>query len=218
MTYFTDSGFRFLEDLARNNDRDWFKANQDDFEAHLRSPSLAFIEDVAAWFEMEGLPYVAEAKKVGGSLSRIQRDVRFSKDKTPYHGHLTIHFRHRDGSKDQPAPAIGIRFGPDDIGMGGGLYGAQTPTLNTVRDAIVADPKGWQAATKGLELWGESLKTAPKGYDKEHPLIEDLRRKQFMASAPMDRATFTGDLMPAFQAGVARLTPFNDFLHRALVR
>ncbi len=216
--YFTDEAVGFLQRLERNNDRDWFKAHQGDYEAHVREPALRFIQDAADWMEMAGHPFRGEAKKSGGALTRIHRDTRFSKDKAPYHTHVGCYFTHKDAGKDVPGPVVGLRFdSTGDIGLGGGLYGGDTPTLNRVRDAIVRHPDAYQSAVAGLDLWGDSLKTAPKGYDKDHPLIEHIRRKAWMASAPMTQAQFTGDLLGAFQAGVERVQPLTDFLAEALL-
>lgn len=72
---FSERSFTFLGQLERNNNKPWFEAHRDEYETHIREPALGFIDDVAEWFEAEGLPYRAEAKKVGGSLGRIHRDV-----------------------------------------------------------------------------------------------------------------------------------------------
>lgn len=216
MAYFTGDAQGFLRELAAHNEKPWFEANKARFEAAVQQPALRFIEDASQWLEMAGLPYGAEAKKSGGGLSRIYRDVRFSNDKTPYAEHMIIHFGHKAGSKTKLMPVIGIRFDGRDVGFGGGIYGGQTHQLNQVRDAIIGRPNAWKTATKGLALWGDQLKTAPKGYDKEHPLIDDIRRKQFMAGVPLTLAQFTGDLMDAFQTGAARLQPFLEFIADAL--
>lgn len=216
MAGYSKDTLAFMRALHANNDRDWFKAHQADYEAHVREPSLQLIEDATQWMEVAGHPYRGEAKKVGGGLSRIHRDTRFSHDKRPYHNYVFLHFHHKDAA-GQPGPMIGLRFDHEGVAMGGGLYGGETATLNRVRDAIVADPDGWRMATQGIEVWGDGLKTAPKGYDKEHPLIEDIRRKAWMASVPMTEQAFTGDTLAAFQDGVPLLRPFLDWMAGALL-
>lgn len=213
---FTAKALTFLSQLERNNDKAWFEAHKAEFQASVQEPALEFIEEAGAWFEAEGLPYRAVAKKVGGSLSRIHRDTRFSKDKSPYNPRMHMHFRHKDDREGHCMPAVGVLFSHKELGVGGGVWMAETPVLNQVRDAIVADPKGWTKATKGLELHGESLKTAPKGYDKVHPLIVDLRRTAYAVHVPLSKAEFTGDLGAAFRKDVVRMQPFLGFVEEAL--
>ena len=95
--------FSFLEDLAANNDREWFAANKRRYEEHLLEPALAFIEDFAPRLEQISPHFRADPRPNGGSLFRIYRDTRFSKDKTPYKTNVGIHFRH-ERAKDAHAP------------------------------------------------------------------------------------------------------------------
>ncbi|MGB1585558.1 MAG: TIGR02453 family protein [Thermoplasmatota archaeon] len=215
MSYFHAGAQQFLQDLAANNDKPWFLANKARFEADLQTPALTFLEDANQWFEMAGLPYHGEPKKSGGGLSRIYRDARFSQDKTPYHTHLTLFWGHREGNKTRLMPGIGMRIRPDEVGLGGGIYGGATAELNRVRDAIVRDLDGWDQATSGLDVWGEQLKSAPRGYDKAHPRIDAIRRKQFMVRVPVG-AAFTGDLMTTFQEAAVQMQPFLEFVGDAL--
>ena len=97
--------FSFLADLRANNDREWFAANKDRYERDLLEPSLAFIEDFAPRLDKISPHFRADARPSGGSLFRIYRDTRFSKDKSPYKTNLGIHFRH-ERAKDAHAPAI----------------------------------------------------------------------------------------------------------------
>jgi uncharacterized protein (TIGR02453 family) len=218
MAYFSPKAIEFLKDLSKNNDRAWFETHQPSFERYVREPCLTFIEDAVEWLEMAGYPYGGTAKKSGGALSRVHRDTRFSKDKTPYHTHIVLHFQHKDATKAKSGPVIGLRFdAKGEVGMGGGLYGGDTKTLNRVRDAIVANPDAWAKAKQGHALWGDSLKTAPNGYVKNHALIEDIRRKAFMVSASMKPSDFTRDVFGAFQHGVTEVTPFLEFLEEALL-
>lgn len=215
---FTKETIGFLRQLGEHNDRAWFKANEGAFEQHVREPALAFIQDAADWLEAAGHPFRGEAKKIGGALTRIHRDTRFSKDKAPYHTYVGCYFTHKDAGKDRPGPVVGLRFdGTGDIGLGGGLYGGDTTTLNKVRDAILRHPDEYTNAVAGLSMWGDSLKTAPKGYDKDHPLIHEIRRKAWMASAPITQAQFTGDLLGVFADGVETVAPLTNFLAEALL-
>lgn len=184
MPAFDDDLFEFLADLADNNERAWFKANAARFEGSVREPALAFIVDFEARLHTISPHFVAEAKKVGGSMFRIFRDVRFSKDKSPYKTHTGIQFRHERG-RDVHAPGFYLHLSPGEVFVGLGMWHPDKDSLKAIRDAIVADPGGWRAAKASVEaaghrLSGEALSRAPRGYDKEHPLVDDLKRKDFI--------------------------------------
>lgn len=98
---FTDATFRFLGDLARNNAKDWFEANRDRYEAHWKAPAIAFIREIAPRMAALDPPLKAEAK-INGSLRRINRDVRFSKDKSPYSPSLHMVFWSGDHPNRSP--------------------------------------------------------------------------------------------------------------------
>jgi uncharacterized protein (TIGR02453 family) len=178
----------FLTDLRANNNREWFAANKDRYEEDLVEPALAFINAFAPRLEKISPHFRADARPSGGSLFRIYRDTRFSKDKTPYKTNLGIHFRH-ERSKNAYAPGFYLHIGPDEVFAGGGIWHPDTEAATRIREAIVADPDRWKRATRGrafasrLELGGDSLKRVPRWADPEHPLVEDLRRKDFFAWA-----------------------------------
>ncbi|NKB88338.1 MAG: TIGR02453 family protein [Acidobacteria bacterium] len=184
--HFSPGLFKFLRDLAANNDRDWFKANQERYEAKVREPALSFIDDFEAPLHRISPHFVASAKKVGGSLFRIHRDVRFSKDKSPYKTSVGIQFRHEAG-KDAHAPGFYLHLQPKEIFAAVGSWRPDTDTVRGIREAIASDPKTWSRAVGGkrftdfYELSGESLKRPPRGFDAEHPLIEEIKRKDFIA-------------------------------------
>jgi uncharacterized protein (TIGR02453 family) len=173
--------FRFLSDLKANNDRDWFAANKERYENDVRGPALDFVVDFAPHLEGISRHFVADPRPSGGSLFRIHRDTRFSKDKSPYKHYTGIQFRH-ERAKNAHTPGFYLHLQPGSVFAGMGIWHPDPPTLGKIREAIASDPKAWQRATKGVELTGESLKRAPSGFDPEHPLIEDLKRKDFIAT------------------------------------
>jgi uncharacterized protein (TIGR02453 family) len=179
--------FSFLADLRANNDRDWFAANKQRYEDHLLEPALAFIDDFAPRLEKISPHFRADARPSGGSLFRIYRDTRFSKDKSPYKTNLGIHFRH-ELAKDTAAPGYYLHIGPDEVFAGGGVWHPSTEAATRIREAIVAEPERWQSATRGrsfakrFDLGGASLKRVPSWADAAHPFADDLRRKDFFAS------------------------------------
>lgn len=222
--YFTPKLFAFMRDLKENNDRDWFKAHQDLFEEHVREPALAFIEDFSDPLFGVSKHFTADARKVGGSLFRIQRDTRFSKDKTPYKTHVGIHFRHVATKEDVHAPGHYLHLEPGGCFAALGLWHPSTQHANAIREAIVDDPGSWRNAAYGKrfrdvygDLEGESLKRPPRGFDPEHPLLEDLKRKDFIASTRLTQKQVTSDsFMEQYLATVTAGGPFMEFLARAV--
>jgi len=196
--------FDFLMDLERNNTRAWFQENKERYEAEYRGPALEFIAAMQPLLDEVSPRFRAEARKVGGSLFRIHRDTRFSKDKTPYKTHCGIQFRHERG-RDAHCPGYYLHLDPAGCFLGAGIWHPDKDTLQAIRARLDADPQGWKRATGGRafktrwRLAGDSLKRAPKGWPVDHPLIEDLRRKDFIAVtdlAPEDvvEPTFARDL------------------------
>lgn len=219
--YFTPRLFSFLDDLAANNDRDWFKAHQDEYEEHVREPALEFINDFAAPLKKISEHFVADSRTVGGSLFRIQRDTRFAKDKTPYKLNTGMQFRHAVG-KDAHAPGFYVHLQPRECFMGVGLWQPETKTAYRVRAAIDEDQAGWKKATRGkrftdvFSLGGDSLVRPPKGYDEDHPLIEDLKRKDFIASTRLTQKQITSaGFLEDFTDNCRRAAPFMRFLCEA---
>jgi len=203
--HFSPKLFGFLRDLAANNNREWFQANKERYEDTVREPARQFISDFGPHLEKVSPHFDADPRTVGGSLFRIYRDTRFAKDKTPYKTHTGIQFRHK-AAKDVHAPGFYLHLAPSEIFFGAGIWHPDSATLKQIRSAIDSDPKRWKRAISGKRflnagyaLAGDSLKRAPKGYDPEHPQIEDLRRKDFIAVTALTQrkvtsATFQKDL------------------------
>ena len=187
---FTPELFAFLRELAANNDREWFAAHKDRYVAEVQEPALAFIEDVGMRMPDISRHIVADPRTTGGSLFRIYRDTRFAKDKTPYKTHCGIQFRHAR-TRDVHAPGFYLHLEPGSVFMACGVWHPERDTLHAIRTAIAAKPKRWTSIVDGLDgfrLGGESLKRPPAGFDRDHPLIEELKRKDFIASSPLTEA------------------------------
>lgn len=200
---FTPETFRFLRDLKRNNRRDWFERHKPRYEETVRQPCLRFIADLAEPLRVISPHYVASAKPVGGSLFRIHRDTRFSNDKSPYKTHAGMSFYHEatratprgDGGNAAmgrlDAPVFYLHLEPGACFIGGGLWHPQPETIKRVREYLVANPASWKQATrsarfrKHYELEGAALSRPPQGYDPQHELIEDLKRKDFVCTAAL---------------------------------
>ena len=164
----------------------------------------------------------AEPKKVGGSLMRIYRDVRFSKDKRPYKTNVGIQFRHEEG-RDVHAPGFYFHVDLEEVFLGVGIWHPDSEPLKQIRKAIDKDPTSWKKAKSGkafrdrYQLAGDSLKRPPKGYDAEHPLIEDLKRKDFIAIQSLDHDDlFDPGLVKNTIANFRAAKPLMAFLCRAV--
>ena len=188
--YFSEDTLAFLRSLARNNQRDWFEAKKSCYEETVRIPALQFITDMADELALISPHFLAQPRKVGGSLMRVHRDVRFAKDKRPYKTNVGIQFRHEQG-KDVHAPGFYMHIEPGECFVGVGIWRPDPTALGKIRDVIAEHPARWRAATgarafnKHFALRGEALSRPPRGYAKNHPLIDDLKRKDFIAIAPM---------------------------------
>ena len=181
----------FFDRLAKNNNREWFAKNKPKYEEHVLGPALAFVEAMRTPLAKVSPKFLAVPKRQGGSVMRIYRDVRFSKDKRPYKTNLGIHFRHEKG-KDVHAPGFYFHVDNDEVFLGAGIWHPDSPALKKIRRAIDKRPDEWKKAKSGkafnsrYELGGDSLVRPPKGYDAEHPLIEDLKRKDHIAVTHLD--------------------------------
>jgi uncharacterized protein (TIGR02453 family) len=194
--YFTKQTFAFLTSLAGNNTREWFEEHKQGYEDCVREPALDFIADMAEELPAISRHFRALPKKVGGSLMRVQRDTRFSPDKTPYKTNIGIHFRHEVG-KDVHAPGYYLHIEPGECFVGIGLWRPDADALFKIREAIVKDGKTWVAArddkdfSKHFSLEGDTLANAPRGFARDHSLVEDLKRKDFIGLAAVSEADVT---------------------------
>jgi uncharacterized protein (TIGR02453 family) len=194
--YFTRQTFAFLSSLAGNNTREWFEEHKQDYEDCVREPALDFISDMAEELPAISRHFRALPKKVGGSLMRVQRDTRFSPDKTPYKTNIGIHFRHEVG-KDVHAPGYYVHIEPGECFVGIGLWRPDADALFKIREAILKNGEAWVAARddknfgKHFSLEGDALVNAPRGYARDHPLVEDLKRKDFIGLAEVSESNVT---------------------------
>ena len=218
----TKNTFQFLRDLKTHNDRKWFEAHRESFETHVKRPMLELLEELAPGFGSVSRHIVVDPRPVGGSLMRIHRDIRFSKDKTPYKTHMAAMLAHSSG-KDSSAPAFYLHVEPGATLFGGGVWHPDSTALKKVRDRIARDPAGWRKATapvteeKPWELIGSSLKRPPAGYDPAHPFIEDLKRKDFGAAVRFtDPQVLTPKFTDSIVAAAKRMMPFMMFLAKAI--
>ncbi len=220
--YFTRQTFAFLSALAENNTREWFEEHKQDYEALVREPALDFISDMGNELPAISPHFRAVPKKMGGSLMRVFRDTRFSKDKTPYKTNIGIQFRHEVG-KDVHAPGYYVHIAPDESFVGVGLWHPEADVLFKIRQGLLEKPEAWVKArddktfSQHFDLVGDALANAPRGFAKDHPLVEDLKRKDFIALAAMSKATVTAkDFREQVAERFKQATPLMRFLCSAL--
>jgi uncharacterized protein (TIGR02453 family) len=214
--YFSPRLLQFLAQLRRNNRRAWFLKHKAEYEEYARQPSLRFITDLRLRLREISPWLVANPKPVGGSLFRIYRDVRFSKDKSPYKTHIGMHFRHASASETVHAPGLYLHLEPGQCFLAGGVWQPDPRSLARIRDAIAWKPEEWRQAKRGLELGGDTLSRAPRGYPADHPLVEDLKRRDFVASVDLsDAQVCSARFMRGFLRDAAKIAPLLKFLSEA---
>jgi uncharacterized protein (TIGR02453 family) len=220
--YFTPELFRFLSQLKRNNNREWFAANKARYEACVRDPFLKFIADFAPALGDISPYFVADPSPSGGSMMRIYRDIRFAKDKSPYKTAVAAHFCH-ESRKEESSPAFYLRFEPGNSMVGGGMWRPETNSLKKVRDAVAKNSAEWKKATStngfraSFGMGGESLVRPPRGYDENHPFIEDIKRKDFVAGATLrDNQVCSPNFPEILTKSLQAMAPYMKFLTEAL--
>jgi uncharacterized protein (TIGR02453 family) len=180
----------FLGELADNNNREWFTANKARYEQDVLDVALRFIQAMQAPLADIAPHFVAVPTRVGGSLMRVYRDTRFSRNKQPYKTNIGIQFRHEQ-ARDVHAPGYYVHVDPWQVFIGVGMWRPEPDALRSIRERIVARPAEWKVATgdsafrRHFELGGESLLRPPRGFDKDHELIDDIKRKSFIAVKDM---------------------------------
>lgn len=216
--YFSPATMRFLRALQKNNNREWFHAHKGDYETHVREPFLDLIADLAEPLARISPHYRAEPGKVGGSLFRIHRDLRYANNKMPYKYWAGARLGH-ERRREVAAPSFYIHIQPGHSFLGGGLWHPESHTLRSIRDFIVDNPVGWKAATRRpvfrrhLRWAGDSLKRPPRGFDPAHELIADLKRKSFAAIEPIsDDDACSEHLKRRIVTQMKRVAPLVDYL------
>jgi len=217
-SHFGPELFGFLIELALHNDREWFQSNKDFYESAVKRPLLGFIDAFAPALARISTQFDASPK----SMFRIHRDVRFSKDKSPYKTHAAAHFRHRAG-KDVHAPGFYLHIEPGQCFVGGGMWQPPSDALSRIRQHIADKAEAWKRVLdaptfrRGSELHGQSLQRPPRGFDPDHPLIEHIKRKDFVAVVPLaDDDILASDAVKRVARACQTVAPLNQLLCTAV--
>jgi uncharacterized protein (TIGR02453 family) len=213
-------GITWLRQIRTHNERDWFLAHKDVFETAVKAPTEALVVALNQRLEKFAPVYVADPKK---ALTRIYRDVRFSKDKSPYNTYLGARFSHQGRPKEACA-GFWLQISARGLELIGGSYLAGAPQLARLRERLATEHAAFERLCKRKalrtamgELQGEQLKRVPRGFPPEHPAADLLRHKQlyFLAQLPVSVAR-----SPTVVSEVARrfklMTPFVTWLDETL--
>jgi uncharacterized protein (TIGR02453 family) len=225
---FRPGALAFLRSLARNNKREWFEANRERYEAEVKRPLAILVDEIDARLGEIAPEMIGNPKR---SIFRIYRDVRFSKDKSPYKTNAAAWFYHRDAGHAVGTAAVhggaGFYFqiAPKECMVAGGIWMPPAAALKTLREAIANDPDALrtilrQPAFKRAfgALSGEAvLKRTPRGFDPDHPASDLLRYKSFTVSRDLSEADMTSPKLPDMVAKrYATMLPLVRWLNRVL--
>jgi uncharacterized protein (TIGR02453 family) len=212
---FSAKSFQLLEGLRDNNHRDWYHAHKDDIREHCLDP-FAFLLECATQELSDHSIRLSGGKQ---TMFRLNRDVRFAKDKSPYNHHVSGMLT-RSGQKNEQGGMVYLRLDPSGGRLGGGYYGLTAKRMGPIRDQILADPERFESIVAGLATAGlsfntdESLTNMPRGYSEhaDHPLAWALQMKNFVIMPSLKRNDWKGDGIVERVADFARaVTPVLDF-------
>jgi len=219
MSYFSAEFLNFFRGLKKNNGKAWFDANKEMYETAVKAPFTAFVEEIITRIRAEDPALTIAAKE---AIFRLNRDVRFSKDKAPYKTHMAANIS-AGGRKNYELPGFYLQFGPEQAMIGGGAYMLENESIYKVRKAIVKNLDAFAALLKDKNfkqkfdmLQGEQNKVIPaefKEYVAKQPLVAN---KQFYYMAELEAETILKKNLPElvmqhYYAGKA----MNEFLQQA---
>ena len=194
MSYFNTSFLTFLQDLSTNNTTEWFNQNRKTYEKEVKKPFSDFVEEMIRRIR-EHEPDLQI--KPSDAIARINKDIRFSKDKTPYNTHVAANISVY-GKKDKSYPGFFFRLSPENINIYGGVYAAENPVIQVIRTYIASNREAFKKAysdplfaTKYGTIQGEQSKRMPPEFKDavlEEPLISN---KQFYFSATLPASLIT---------------------------
>ncbi len=228
MSYFTAASLGFLRGIARHNSKPWFEAHRADYERHIKEPMAELVQEMDIRMSKFAPEITGDPKR---SVFRLHRDIRFSKDKSPYKTHAACWFYHADGSSKVGREAHGGGAGyyfhlqPGASFVGGGCWMPPRPALLRFRSAIEKDPRGFERVVLAPKLRrrmgtlsDESmLKRVPRGYAEDHPGARWLRYQSFVVGHRLtDGQVTSARLTAALETDFALMLPLVRWLNTAL--
>jgi uncharacterized protein (TIGR02453 family) len=223
---FTTTTLRFFRGLKKNNAKPWFEAHRNEYESEVRAPMRALIEEMNTHF-------ARFAPEIGGDpkrgMFRINRDIRFSKDKSPYKTNAGCWFNHRNashkvgGEANEGSAGFYFHLEPGGSFVGAGLWMPPRPQLDKLRDAIAEDHRGFDKMARGLKKFGGlseehgMLKRMPRGFAEDHPAGKWLRHQSFTCGrAIKDSQVLDAKLARTLAREYEGMLPLVRWLNRAL--
>lgn len=210
MTGFPKDTMTFLKGIGAHNEKAWFEANRPLYEAGYVGPARAFVEEIGPRLQKLA-PGIRFEPRIGGSISRINRDIRFSRDKRPYKDHLDLWFWHGE-KRGWELPGFYLRITPWEVWLGAGMHMFGKEQLTAFRDAVVAETSGralvaalGKVEKAGYKAGEANRKQVPRGYDKDHPrarylLLEGLHAGTELPGADALRDDFSDVVVGHFKA------------------
>jgi len=219
---FPAEGRRFLAGLALHNDKGWFDAHRDSYERDVLAPLRAFVLDAGQRLR-PNVPRLVADPRVGGSLFRINRDTRFSADKTPYKSWAAARMWDGAGPGKEASPSFYIHIDAESVWVGGGLYQFDDAQLERFRAAVEGDLTRRRlerivAKLEGLDLGGLALKRRPRGFAEDHPGGDWLLFKGLYAGCALDeRSTQSAKVLDRAVEVYESLVPLHAWLMEHVV-
>lgn len=219
-TGFPPEMLKFLRQLAKNNNREWFQAHKDDYESCVRQPLYELVAALGEELDGYSPGFQTDPKK---AIYRIYRDIRFTEDKRPYKTHLAASFFPKAMEKHAGAGYY-FHIAPSEIFLGGGAYRPGPKELLAIRKRLSKETTAYRKLVAGPafrrlfgDVQGSRLKRPPKGFSPEDPAMDLLLGKQFLASAQLPPAVAE---TPALQKEITKrfraLQPWIDWLNGAV--
>ena len=218
---FPREGIEFLKRLKRNNNRPWFEKHKGEYESHVKLPMQSLIAALKPHFDKFAPEFDVNPRR---SMFRVYRDVRFSKDKTPYKTHVAGHFVLRGKPKGIEGSGYYLHIEPGEVFLGGGIYMPDGEQIKRIRRAIADRSEQFLSIISDRRfkkrfgrIEGDKLQRVPQGYEPDHPMAEWLKHKQFFVGIEWPESKC---YKRVFVKEIARLfeeaTPFVRFLNEAM--
>ncbi len=223
--YFTDNTIQFIKELSVNNNKEWFQSHQKEYEEYYKNPIRELVKEISNRFAALQIPYHSSPKL---SLFRINRDIRFSKNKEPYKTNIGIFFPYSLmplSKKSVDKPGLYCHLEPDNSFIAGGIHMPAPDDIKKIREYL---SENWQNLDKIINdttlssefpniLQGEMLKRMPKGYSEDHPRADWIKLKGFVAFTNVKDDIFINEnFIDIIEQKAIAIAQFLDFFYNAI--